>query len=60
VALNAVEALRGVRNRDCDQLLGFLGQRAVGEHGVAEGFERVVDARRELLAAARAISGVVG
>jgi hypothetical protein len=47
-----------VRYSDGDQLLGLLRQRAVGEHGVAEGFERVVEARESSLRWC-AISGMV-
>ena len=59
VAVDAVRALGHVRDGYRDELLGFLGQRAVGEDGLAEALESVMDAGRQLLAR-RACSGVVG
>lgn len=50
VASDAVRTLGHVRDGHRDELLGLLGQRAVGEDGFAEGLERVVDARGQLLA----------
>jgi hypothetical protein len=50
VALDAVWALGHVRDGYRDQLLGLLGQRAVGEDGLAEALESVMDAGRQLLA----------
>src|ERR1035437_2026324 len=43
-------ALGYVRDGDRDELLGLLGQRAVGEDGLAEALESVMDAGRQLLA----------
>jgi len=50
VALDAVWTLGHVRDGYCDELLGFLGQSAIGEDGLAEALERVMDTRRQLLA----------
>src|SRR5690348_5717386 len=41
VPADAVRALRGVRERDRDQLLGHLWQRAFGKDAVAERSERI-------------------
>ena len=43
MAANAVGTLRGVRDGHGDELLGLLRQGAVGEDGLAEGLEGVVD-----------------
>jgi hypothetical protein len=47
--LDAVGALGDVRDRDGDELLRAPIERAVFEHGFAEGFECVIGLRREFL-----------
>src|SRR5450631_2303468 len=50
VALDAVWALGHVRDSYGDELLGFLGESAVGEDGLAERLERVMYSRSQRLA----------
>jgi hypothetical protein len=54
---DAVRALGHVRDRDRDELLGLLWQRSVGEDGLAEALESVVDAGCQLLAALGLLGG---
>lgn len=50
VSSDAVRALGDVRDRDSDQLLVLLVERAGGEDLATERLERIVGRRRELLA----------
>src|SRR5918999_3742778 len=52
-SFDAVWALRDVRDRDRDQLLGLARQRAIPEHGLAELPERSLYLRRQLAAPLR-------
>ena len=53
VSPDAVRALGYMGDRNGDQLLGLLVQRAVGEYLPAECLKRIMGGRRELLAAVR-------
>jgi hypothetical protein len=60
VAADAVRALRDVRRRDGDQLLGLGRQRAVGEGTLAESAERGIGLGRQLAALLRQLPGHLG
>src|SRR5690625_1819242 len=57
VPLDAIRALRDVRHRHRDQLLGRAGQLAIGKHLGAEGLERFQRPRRQLVTPARQLDG---
>ena len=60
VSTNAIRALRHVRDRNRNELLGFRRQRTVGKDALAERPESAVDLRRKLASLLRQLLGSVG